>query len=219
MTDATTLTLFTVYERPLDFPNEFVARRYEIANAQPLATEHVLRSGELAQLRREHVVVSGAPAHGADAPEPVAGRRRLHRRGVAVSVLGLPREARAEHRGQALAGYVRPWSKGLRARCLTIEVEHAAGKRRRVVATVPRTADAAADHAVAETIIAAFFMADAVRQLLRDGGADDFGTFTYLAPPRRGADAVARLRELLEVTPPPPLERCLVCRVRCADDG
>lgn len=131
----------------------------------------------------------------------------------------LPRHAQQDHRGQALAGYLRPWTKGLRARCLTIEAEpYVAGKRRRVVATVPRTSDVAADHAVADTIVSAFAIADAVRQLLRDGVTDDFGQFSYLAPPRAGADAIVRLRQLLAVTPPPPLERCLVCRVRVSDD-
>ena len=113
-------------------------------------------------------------------------------------------------RGDELAGYLRPWSKGMRARCLTIEAEpYVAGKRRRVVATVPRTSNHLADHAVADTVVAAFAIADAVRQLLRDGATDDFGTFSYLPPPRRGADAVARLRELLEVTPPPPAARAV----------
>lgn len=136
-----------------------------------------------------------------------------------MSIIALPRHVRADHRGQALAGYLRPWRKCERSRRLTIEAEpYVAGGRRRVIAQVLRTVDNDADHAVADTIVAAFAVADAVRQLLKDGVSDDFGTFSYLAPPRRGADAIARLRELMTSTPPAPLERCLVCRVRCADD-
>lgn len=100
----------------------------------------------------------------------------------------IPRALRADHRGEALAGYLRPWRKGSRTRALTIEAEpYVAGGRARVIATVPRSADGAADQAVADTIVAAFAIADAVRQLLRDGVSDDFGVFSYCAPPPAGS--------------------------------
>ena len=107
-------------------------------------------------------------------------------------------------RAAALADHLRPWSKRSRANDITIEAEpFIAGRRRRVVARVPRTQDTCADHALADTIIASIEILEATRQLLRDGVSSADGEFTYLAPPRAGADAVAQLRQLLESAPPP----------------
>ena len=129
------------------------------------------------------------------------------------------RKVHGEVRGAALAGYIRPFSKGLRAKALTVEAQNfVAGRRSRVIATVPRTADAAADHAVADSIVNAFEIAEAVRQLLRDGVSDRHGDFTYTPPPRAGGDAIARLRQLLEAAPPPPLTRCQRCKLRVEDE-
>ncbi len=123
-------------------------------------------------------------------------------------------------RAHALANHLRPWRKRTRANDITIEAEpFVAGGRPRVVARVPRTADTYADHALADTIVASLEIQEAVRALLRDGAVSRDGEFTYLPPPRAGADAIARLQKLLEAAPPPLLGRCLVCKVRIADDA
>lgn len=124
-------------------------------------------------------------------------------------------------RAHALAEHLRPWRKRIRTNDITIEAEpFVSGRRPRVVARVPRSADMRADHALADTIVASLEIQEAVRALLRDGVTARDGEFTYLPPPRAGADAIARLQQLLETAPPPPvLGRCLVCKVRVGDDG
>ena len=113
------------------------------------------------------------------------------------------RKVHGETRGGALVGYIRPFIKSPRSKHLAIEAQNfVAGRRSRVVATVPRTGDLNADHALADTIVAAFEVAEAVRQLLRDGATDRFGDFIYTPAPRAGGDAIGRLRQLVEVTPP-----------------
>ena len=113
------------------------------------------------------------------------------------------RKVHGETRGGDLVAYIRPFRKAPRANDLVIQADNfVAGRRPRVIARVPRSKDDAADQAVADTIVTAFEVADGVRQLLRDGAADAFGTFTYTPAPRIGADAIARLQQLLEVTPP-----------------
>ena len=106
----------------------------------------------------------------------------------------------------ALAGYLRPWNKRARARDIAVETApvRSGGKARaRVIARIPRTDDISADHALADIIIAAFELAEAAGDLIRDGHTDSFGQFTYSAPPRGRMDAVRRLQEVLSSSPPP----------------
>jgi hypothetical protein len=45
------LSMWTVYDRPPDYPDAFVARRFEIGT-EPVPTDDVILASELEQLRR-----------------------------------------------------------------------------------------------------------------------------------------------------------------------
>lgn len=45
------LSIWTVYDHPMDFPNEFVARRFVCAGDEPTATADVERSPMLGAIR------------------------------------------------------------------------------------------------------------------------------------------------------------------------
>jgi hypothetical protein len=78
-----------------------------------------------------------------------------------------------------------------------------------------RTGDIYADHAMADLVLKAFEVAEAAAALLQDGVTDDFGTFTYDAPPRLHLNALQRLKQALgKSSPPPPRFRCGICRVK-----
>ena len=46
------LTMFTVYQRPKDYPDEFVVREYEIRQEQVVASRLVVRAPTLDAARR-----------------------------------------------------------------------------------------------------------------------------------------------------------------------
>ena len=48
-----TLSLWTVYDRPADYPDDVVARRFEISAGEPVATSDVLLAPSLTTLRRK----------------------------------------------------------------------------------------------------------------------------------------------------------------------
>jgi hypothetical protein len=45
------LTLWTIYDKPADYPDGFIARRFEVGGGQPVATSDTL-TGELEALRQ-----------------------------------------------------------------------------------------------------------------------------------------------------------------------
>ncbi len=52
MTDSTwVLDLWTIYARPKDYPDHFVARRWEVRHSGPTPTAEVIVSGDLEQIR------------------------------------------------------------------------------------------------------------------------------------------------------------------------
>jgi hypothetical protein len=112
----------------------------------------------------------------------------------------------------AVAHHPRPWEKRPRAKDIAIETAPmrvssgtslGRGFKRRIIIKIPRTDDVYADHALADMVLMAFDLAEAAQDLVRDGCVDDFGQFTYSAPPRGRMDAIARLREVLSRLPPP----------------
>lgn len=44
------LSMWTIYSHPADFPHSYVARRFEVGNGEPIATDDVVQ-GELSILR------------------------------------------------------------------------------------------------------------------------------------------------------------------------
>lgn len=53
------LTMWTVYDHPSDFPDCFVARKWEIHAGEPRATDEVMTEPELIQLRERIVLETG----------------------------------------------------------------------------------------------------------------------------------------------------------------
>ena len=71
-------------------------------------------------------------------------------------------------------------------------------EERKVRVRILRTDNTGADHALARRLIAADAIVEAAARLLQDGVRDGFGTFTYDAPPRAGADALATLQRFVK---------------------
>lgn len=46
-------SVWTIFEKPLDYPDQYVARRFEIAGGEPKPTSEVLTSLFLEKLREE----------------------------------------------------------------------------------------------------------------------------------------------------------------------
>ena len=47
------LAIWAVYDRPTDYPNDYVARRFTIRDGEPYATADVIRNPSLSALRQE----------------------------------------------------------------------------------------------------------------------------------------------------------------------
>ena len=45
------LAMWTIYDHPNDYPNYFVARRFEVSSAGPVATESIVVAADLEKLR------------------------------------------------------------------------------------------------------------------------------------------------------------------------
>lgn len=45
------LTIWTIYDRPKDFPDGFIARRFEVASGEPVATKDTV-TGKLEDIRQ-----------------------------------------------------------------------------------------------------------------------------------------------------------------------
>jgi hypothetical protein len=48
-----TISIWTIYDHPKDFPNFFVARRWEVEGGSPLATTEIITSTSLERVRNE----------------------------------------------------------------------------------------------------------------------------------------------------------------------
>ena len=52
MSTRNVLSIWTVYDQPRDFPDHFVARRFEVESTGPQATDDVIVSRELEHVRQ-----------------------------------------------------------------------------------------------------------------------------------------------------------------------
>jgi hypothetical protein len=55
MNSEPSLVMWTVYDHPRDFPDAFVARRFDIAPGAAVCTDHVMTSGDIEDLRQRLV--------------------------------------------------------------------------------------------------------------------------------------------------------------------
>jgi len=65
------LAMWTVYDHPTDFPNNFVARRFEIGSGpEPVATQSFIICPDLAALREQLLQMGLTPIMRADEDGP-----------------------------------------------------------------------------------------------------------------------------------------------------
>jgi hypothetical protein len=52
------LSIWTIYDRPTDYPNGYIARRHEVLASGPLATDDTVKADDLYTLRK-HLLQAG----------------------------------------------------------------------------------------------------------------------------------------------------------------